>query len=179
MRDVSPRPIMGRIMASATTAVATRKVAGRRTLHFETIDEVLAEVNRLADAERQGRLKRLGHWTLGQTLGHLAGWAEYRDVVTPPAEPFYLKWLDRLRKRRSLAGPMTAGVRTPGDDGRTPTNEPMSLEHGVERIRRVMARLRADVPSRPRALLGALTDDEWIALQLQHAELHLGLFVAE
>jgi hypothetical protein len=178
MRDVSPRPIKGRIMASATTAVATRTVAGGRTLHFGTIDEVMAEVNRLADAERDGRLRRLGNWTLGQTLGHLAGWAEYRDAWAPPAEPFYLKWLDRLRKRRSLAGPMSSVARPPGD-GRTPTNEPMSLEQGLERIRRVMARLRADVPSRPRALLGALTDDEWIALQLQHAELHLSLFVDE
>ena len=95
---------MGRIMASATTAVATRKVAGRRPLHFETIGEVLAEVNRLADAEREGRLKRLGHWTLGQTLGHLAGWAEYRDAleVLKKTEQDVLPQIEDVEDRREL-----------------------------------------------------------------------------
>src|SRR5205807_8480410 len=44
------------------------KVTGRRRLHFESLDEVLAEAERRA----AGRYRRLGHWTLGQILMHLA-----------------------------------------------------------------------------------------------------------
>jgi hypothetical protein len=41
--------------------VDTAKVAGRRILRFDSIDPVLAEVDRLVEAERAGRLKRLGN----------------------------------------------------------------------------------------------------------------------
>ena len=54
---------------SSSSPVNTGKVADRRVLRFESIDQVLAEVDRLAAAERAGRLRRLGDWTLGQALG--------------------------------------------------------------------------------------------------------------
>jgi hypothetical protein len=43
--------------------VNTAKVAGPRLLRFESIDQALAEVERIVEAERAGRLKRLGNWT--------------------------------------------------------------------------------------------------------------------
>ena len=64
-------------MHEPSKQVDTGKVPGRRPLRFESIDQVLAEVDRLVEAERAGQLKRLGNWTLGQVLGHLAVWAEY------------------------------------------------------------------------------------------------------
>jgi EAL domain-containing protein (putative c-di-GMP-specific phosphodiesterase class I) len=63
--------------------VDTKSVPDRRTLRFETIDQALAEADRLADADRAGRLKPLGNWALGQTLGHLATWADYSYTGTP------------------------------------------------------------------------------------------------
>ena len=37
--------------------VDTGKVAGRRMLRFESIDQAMAEVERLAETERAGRLR--------------------------------------------------------------------------------------------------------------------------
>ncbi|MFO0951857.1 MAG: DUF1569 domain-containing protein [Isosphaeraceae bacterium] len=49
-------------------AVNTKSVAGRRTLRFETLDDILAELDRL-----EGKpLKVLGNWSVGQILAHLA-----------------------------------------------------------------------------------------------------------
>src|SRR5438105_1697591 len=78
--------------ASQTSAapVNTGKVAGRRPLRFESIDQVMAEVDRLVEAERAGRLGRLGNWTLGQTLGHLATWTEYAYTGAPLKAPFFI-----------------------------------------------------------------------------------------
>ncbi len=140
----------------------------------------MAEVDRLAEAERGGRLRQLGNWTLGQTLGHLAGWAEYSGIGAPLKVPFFVKWIlppaqaevpsraDAIRRADSAASP-AARWRT----SRCP------LDDGLARMRRVMARLKAEAPAEPRATFGPLTHDEWIALQLQHAELHLGFLVAE
>ena len=47
-------------------AVDTKAVTGRRTLRFDTIDEMLADVERL----NQGPVKALGNWSPGQVLKH-------------------------------------------------------------------------------------------------------------
>src|SRR5437763_3211201 len=105
---------MSQTTPAASAPVDTAKVAGRRTLRFDSIDQAMAEVDRLAEAERAGRLRRLGNWTLGQTLGHLATWTEYAFTGTPLKPPFFIRWIIRLRKRSFLHGPMRTGVRIPG-----------------------------------------------------------------
>ncbi len=159
--------------------VDTGKVAGRRELRFESLDEMLAEVERLAAAERAGPLRRLGNWTLGQTLGHLASWAEYSYTGAPLKAPFFVKWFLRLRKRKFLYGPMRAGVRIPRVEGGTLATEPVPLEEGLERLRRVLGRLKSEAPTAPNVIFGPLTHAEWLALHCRHAELHLGFFVPE
>jgi hypothetical protein len=157
--------------------VNTAKVAGRRLLRFESIDQMLAEVDRLVQAERAGRLRRLGNWTLGQTLGHLAVWAEFSYTGAPIKAPFFVRWLLRLRKRKFLYGPMRAGVRIPRVPGGTLGTEPMPLEEAALRLRRVMERLKAEAPTAPNVIFGPLKHEEWIALTLRHAELHLGFHI--
>ena len=157
----------------------TAKVAGRRTLCFESIDQMMAEVDRLVEAERAGRLRRLGNWTLGQALGHLATWAEYSYTGAPLKPPFFIRWLLRLRKRGFLYRPMPAGVKIPRVEGGTLATEPMPTEEALGRLRRVMERLKSEAPAVPNVIFGPLTHDEWIALNLRHAELHLGFLVPE
>ena len=89
-----------------TGRVDTGKVAGRRMLRFESIDQVMSEVDRLVEADSAGRLRQLGNWTLGQTLGHLATWTEYGYTGFPLKVPFFIRWVLRLRKRKFLYGPM-------------------------------------------------------------------------
>ena len=55
--------------------------------------------------------------------------------------------------------------------------EPMSLDEGPERMRRVRERLNAEAPTGPSPVLGPLTPEESIAINLGHAELHLGFLV--
>jgi hypothetical protein len=170
---------MSKATQTSSGAVETGKVADRRTLRFESIDQVTAEVDRLVEAERAGRLRRLGNWTLGQTLGHLATWAEYSYTGAPLKFPFFIKWILRLRKRKFLYGPVPAGVRIPGVQGGTLATEPVPLEEALGRMRRVMERLKSEAPTAPNPFLGPLKHEEWVALTLRHAELHLGFLVPE
>jgi hypothetical protein len=161
------------------TALDTGKVAGRRVLRFDSIDQVLPEVNRLAEAERSGRLRQLGNWTLGQTLGHLACWAEYSYNGNPLKPPFFIRWILRLRKQAFLYGTMPAGRRIPGVQGGTLATEPMSLDEALPRTQRVFTRLQSEPPTAPHPLFGKLTHQEWMALHCRHAELHLGFLIPE
>jgi hypothetical protein len=123
---------------SASSPVDTAKVAGRRLLRFETIDQMMAEVDRLVVAEQAGRLQRLGNWTLGQTLGHLAGWMEFGYTGVPLKVPIFLKWIFRLQKKKFLYGPMRAGARIPHVEGGTLATEPLSLEEGLTQVTEMM-----------------------------------------
>jgi hypothetical protein len=159
--------------------VDTAKVANRRILHFDSLDQKTAEVDRLVEAERQGRLKQLGNWTLGQTLGHLAAWMEYGYTGAPLNPPFFIRWILRLRKRKFLYEPMKAGIRIPRVKGGTLAIDPMPLDEALTRFRRVAERVKAEPPTAPSPALGKLTHDESIALNLRHAELHLGFLVPQ
>lgn len=159
--------------------VDTGKVAERRILRFESIDQVMAEMERLAEAERAGRLRRLGNWTLGQALGHLAAWTEYGYTGAPLKVPFFIRWIAKLQKRKFLYGPMAAGSRIPRVEGGTLATDPVPLEEGLGRYRRALERLKVEVPTAPSPVFGRLTHEESIALSLRHAELHLGFFIAE
>ncbi len=166
-------------MSNPSTPVDTGTVAARRTLRFESLDQVLADVDQLVAAERAGRLRCLGNWTLGQALGHLAAWSEFGYTGVPLKVPFFIRWILRLRKRKFLYGPMRAGVRIPRVENGTLATEPLSLDEGLTRFRRITERLKTEAPTAPSPIFGNLTHDESIALNLRHAELHLGFFVPE
>src|SRR5262245_27442668 len=165
--------------SAAASAVNTGKVTGRRILRFDSIDQLLAEVDRLVAAERAGRLKRLGNWTLGQTLGHLATWDEFSYTGVPLNPPFFIRWILRFQKNKFLRGPMPAGVKIPNVQGGTLGTEPISLDEGLARHTKVLQRLKIEAPTLPSTIFGKMMHAEAIALTLRHAELHLGFFVPE
>jgi hypothetical protein len=167
-------------MTKATTSpIDTGRITGRRELRFTRIDEVLADVDRLAAAEREGRLQRLGNWTFGQTLGHLAGWADYSYDGVPLQVPFFVRLMMRPMKRRFLRGPMPAGRNISKVPGGTLATEALSSEEGLSRFRRSFIRLRDQSPTRPHLLFGPLTHEQWTQSHLRHAELHLSFLRAE
>lgn len=165
--------------AAARSVVDTGKVAGRRILHFDSIDQLLAEIDRLAAAERAGRLKQLGNWTLGQALGHLATWGEFAYTGVPLKPPFFIRWILRFQKKKFLVGPMPAGVRIPRVENGTLGTEPTSLDAGLARYKAVLQRLKSEAPILPSPIFGKMTHEESIALALRHAELHLGFFIPQ
>jgi hypothetical protein len=170
---------MSKATQPSSDHVETEKVAGRRMLRFESIDQVMAEVDRLVEAERAGRLRQLGNWTLGQTLGHVATWAEYSYTGAPLKVPFFIKWILRLRKQKFLYEPMRAGAKIPRVEGGTLATERLPLDEALGRMRRVMERLKSEAPTSANVILGPLKHEEWIAITLRHAELHLGFLIPE
>lgn len=157
--------------------IDTRKVQ-RRKVRLTGLDDVLAEAERLAQAEREGRLVRLGNWSLGQMFGHLASWMEYAYDGYPPAmaPPLVVRWVIRLMRRRILSGPMPQGYRVPGIKGGTFGIEEMSTNEGLSRLHRAVARMNIEPARFHSPALGPLSEAERIRLHIGHAELHMGFF---
>jgi len=158
------------------TAAAAAAAGERRALRFESIDEVLVEVERVVASDAAGTLRRTGTWTPGQVLGHLAAWIEYGyDGYPLKPPPFFIRWILRARLQKMLAGGMPAGVRIPGVAGGTTGAEPQATAEAAGRLRRAFERLRSgeecpyDSPA-----FGAMSHADRVRLNLRHAELHLG-----
>jgi hypothetical protein len=156
-------------------SVNTKSVSDRRTLRFESLDAALRDVDALVAAERAGTLRHTGNWTLGQTLGHLAFWANAPFDGYPPMRrpPWPIRVLMPLFKGRFLRNGLPAGFRIPGAEGGTFGAEPLSTDEGHRRVRAAFDRLGRVAPTHANPAMGPLSHEEWIALNLRHAELHL------
>src|SRR5258706_16414743 len=113
-------------------AITTADFFDRRILTFTSIDDCLDEANRLAASHRRGSCKQLGNWTLGQTFGHLATWAEYSYSACPIKAPWIIRFVMGFRKNKFLHGPMKPGMHIPKVENGTLGTAPMELEEGLQ-----------------------------------------------
>jgi len=156
--------------------IDTGRIAERRILRFESINDCLDEANRLAASYRRGACKQLGNWTLGQTFGHVAAWAEFSFSPCPIKAPWIVRFIMGFQKNKFLHSPMKPGIRIPRVDGGTVGTEPMEMEEGLKRFIRSFERLKRETPTCPSPVFGPLTRLEAQAMNERHAELHFGFF---
>lgn len=150
-------------------AIDTGKVLGRRTVRFESLQEVLQDAERLA----AGEVRSLGNWSFGQILDHLAKTME----MTIDGFDFKAPWLIRIvaklfMKKRFLTKTMPAGFQfRKGMQGLLP--DEISIADGLDRLRRAVERLETETRRATSPIFGKTTVEESNQLQLRHAELHL------
>ncbi len=153
------------------------KQVKRRDVRYESLDDAMADMNRLAALERDGKLDVLGNWSLGQAIGHLATWAEFAFNPCPlPPPPLLVRLVLPLLRSRFLNKGMPAGVAIPGVEGGTIGTEPMPTAAAIEKFTNVAERLKLEAPTQPSPAFGQMTHEEGIKLQLRHSELHLSFF---
>ncbi len=147
----------------------------RRTLHFETLEELLEEVDRVVEADKAGQIRPLGAWTPGQILGHVAAWIEYGYAGYPMKPvPWLVRFFLRRQLKKYMKEGMPAGVRIPRVPEGTYGMEAMPTEEAAERLRLALGRLQRREPAAfDSPAFGPLSDDDRIRLNLMHAELHL------
>ena len=158
----------------------TAKVTDRRTLRFESIDVLLADIDRIVEADKNGTLRRTGNWTAGQAFGHVAAWMDYAYEGYPAKAPWFVKLYMRSKKKSFLRDGLPAGVSIPGVPGGTYGTEEYSTEEGARRLREALERLAREEPRKHESpVFGPISHDEHATLNLRHAELHLGFLHPE
>jgi len=162
-------------MSTVNTAKVRVAPGSARELHFASLDEVLDEMDRIAAAEREGRLKQLGNWNAGTNFSHLATWIDYSFEGFPPKlnPPWIIRFILKFQKNKFVKGPMPRGVKIPGIKNGTLATETVPLEEGVRHLRSSLQRLKREAPKQRSVLFGEMTHEEWIKETLRHAELHM------
>jgi hypothetical protein len=158
-----------------STAIDTTKVADRRQLHFSSLDDILADVDRLAKCKE---IRTLGNWSAGQLLKHV-GLAMHKSIdgfTNRP--PWPVRFLIRLFfKGRFLNKPMAPGFKLPERAAAELIPAGATLQEGLDCVRQGIHRLKTDPRRAPHAVFGKLTEDEWIRLHCRHCELHLSFLL--
>ena len=154
-------------------AVASNKQ--RRNLRLESINDVIADVNRIAAADASGGLRVTGNWSAGEILTHLSAWIEYAyDGYPIDAPPWVIQQVLKFHLRSILKNGMKPGVNIPGVEGGTVGQEQVDCDVACRRYLVALNRLASSEGAKyPSPAFGKLEKDKLVKLNLRHAELHL------
>src|SRR5689334_7046407 len=97
-------------MSTTPTPVDTGAVKGRRDVHFNSLDELLLDAEKLAASPTT---RTLGNWPLGQLITHLAHTMNHSIDGIAFRAPWYLRVFGWFIKGRVLRNCMPAGFNLP------------------------------------------------------------------
>jgi len=157
-------------------AINTTKVTGRRELHFSSVEDIRADVEKLA---ADANLHTLGNWSAGQIFQHLA--VSFNSCMDGFgfAIPWHMRFVAKFFRSRILQGRMGPGFNLPKDAAEKLLPPPTSLQDGLQNIRHALDRLKTETQRVPSPFLGVLTHEEWNQIHCRHSELHLSFIVPE
>jgi hypothetical protein len=162
-------------------AIDTTKVVQRRQLRFESLNDIAAEVERLASAQE---VRALGNWSSGQVLQHLAstmnnsidGFPEFAPPALRPIVPVFRLFMRLFLKRRFLTQTMPPGFKLPVSAAHL-LPQPTDWPAGLAAFRAAVERQQQQAPGAAHPALGKLAPTEWVSLHCRHSELHLSFLV--
>jgi hypothetical protein len=157
-------------------SINTAKVAGRRVVAYESLDDVLMDAERLV---ADPRVKMLGNWSLGQMLAHLAAGLNMSIDGVEHVPRWYIRLLGPFFKRRFLRR-FSPGMQLPKPmaDKIVPAAA-VTPQEGLKLLQDATKRFRADQTRKPHNVFGKLTGAEWHQLHLRHAELHMSFAITD
>jgi len=144
---------------------------GRRTLRYNSLDDIMPDVERLLAGHTT-----VGNWSLAQICRHLA--TVMRRVVDLPASTPHdpSLWVGEERKREVLESGMIPES-LPAPPQVVPA-ETLGEREEAEGLRQAIAYYKASPgPVIPHRLFGPLSKEEWDRLQLIHVAHHLSFAV--
>lgn len=156
-------------------SVNTKQVTGRRTLKFNSLDDILADAEKLA----AGPIRVLGNWSPGQIFQHLAITMNGAIDGMPLKASLLLRMFGWLFKNKILTGTMPAGIQLPADSAKHLVPPETTLDAGLQSLRAATQRMKTESHRAKSPFLGALTREQYDQLQCRHAELHLSFLVPE
>ena len=143
----------------------------RRTVHFNSLAEAVADAEQLA----AGEVETTGYYSFGQILDHLA---RAMDTVTGEVKPapvgLPIRIAARLARSYLLTHPLRAGFKLPAKSQSILwSNEDVDAATGMERWKQAIERFEKTEPLLPHPVFGNLNRKQHVQSQCRHSELHL------
>ena len=157
--------------------VNPKTVKGRRDLSFQTFHDVVADVEQLVAARN---CRMLGNWSLPVLINHLTMTMNSSIDGFALKAPFLIRFIGPLIKRSVVYGKkLSPGIKLPANAvqaafpcGNSAHEALADLKASFSRA--LTERMEADHPA-----FGKMTHEEWLLMQLRHAEMHLSFALPE
>ncbi|OYP36102.1 DUF1569 domain-containing protein [Rhodopirellula sp. MGV] len=142
-----------------------------RKLHFDQLEEAVAEVERLAISP----IQTTGNFTFPQIVEHLATAFDISSGhQTPPPIPLLLRIVGPLLAKRAAYKPMKPGLKLPKKAQTFFWRDEKGIEQSLSQFREAFQRYRDTAPLPRHPIFGNMTRKDNEQLQCRHMELHLG-----
>ena len=144
-----------------------------------SVDDLRAEVERLAMAARSGRVRSSGNWSVAQMFQHVGRLIEFSFDGCPFRYPWWLRWparvLGAVAWRRMIALAFRPGFRNPPAAAALEPDQDVPHDTAAAYIRAQLDRvLQGEQMTQPGPIGDVRSHDQWVYVHLRHAELHLG-----
>jgi uncharacterized protein DUF1569 len=150
----------------------------RRAVNLHSMDEFVAEIERIANAYHSGGIRTTGNWTAAQVLEHLAKLIEF----SYDGFPFRVSWPIRavshvakwLAWERFIKWSFQPGYLLPEYARALLSSPDAEFDPAAGRLRAALARIQSgESMLQPSPFEGRLTHEQFVYVHLRHAELHL------
>ena len=146
----------------------------RRTVSYPSLDAVVADAERLVEAEAG----TTGNWSVGQILEHLATVMDKSidGFDFRPALPVRLvgRW---FLKNRFLRKGMPAGFQLKGLAAQQLIPPEVDPQQALDHLRSAAERLKTSTKRAPHPFFGKMTQEESNRINCRHAELHMSFII--
>ena len=151
--------------------INTKKVQGRREVHYDSWVEMLAEAESLS----QQKIRTLGNWTYPQIVWHIAKSMNTSIDGAGFTLPAPARWLmSLLLKRRFLTKSLPTGFKT---STHLIADESLAVESALDELRAAIARQDTETERAIHPGFGRISNEEHTAFHLRHAEMHMSFVV--
>ncbi len=155
--------------------VDVNKATARRVVRYDTLQDLLADAERLAS----GPVRTAGNRSFAEILRHLSvvmhgsidSWGE------PIYAPFGMRVLGRLFRKAILARGLPSGVRLRPEDEARVWPSPGGVVEELDGLRAAIRRLGEETKRGSHPVFGKLNVDQWNRFHLRHSELHMSFVV--
>ncbi|MEO1235613.1 MAG: DUF1569 domain-containing protein [Planctomycetota bacterium] len=153
------------------------KQADHRKLHFETLDEVFAEADRVTSAPH----RVTGNWTAAQIVHHVAFTIGMNNRGIDLTIPLPMRVFGRTLKLFGLhVKPINPGIRPPAKVAAAFAPPPdVTLDAALQKLRDEVAYAKEHGMHFPSPLFGKLKPNDAVKVHCRHAELHFGFIHPE
>jgi len=147
------------------------KTGSRRVLKFQTLGDLLADVQKLQASDAIA----ISEWTPGQIVGHVTAVIEASVEGFTFSVPFPLRVVGKLIKNRSLTKGLPSGLKVPAkaQDAFIPPVD-LTFDTAVKRLAETIEKAKQRKMTQVSPIFGKLSHEQWVQLHCRHAELHFG-----
>jgi len=151
--------------------VNAKTVQGRRDVSFQSMDDIVADAEKLAASSTT---RTIGNWPIDKLIMHLSQTVDNSIDGFQSKAPLIIRLIMPFFKNKVInAKKLNPGINLPKAIIPVAFPEAASLQDALDDLRRAVARTKTERMTARHPAFGQMTHEDWNTLHRRHSEMHL------